>query len=170
MSSFMAAVLVDGQKDERSWWRDIESLLAPYDEDIEVAEYEETCWYCSGTGVGTYSVEGKTGSRIESMCCKTCGGKGSYMTTSNPRGKWDDMEICSETAPASELSIKLSDDWEFDSLVTPDGEWHEKHFVEKEYLEVPGIFEARRDAWAKELTDISNKYPGHVAMLLHCHC
>jgi len=50
----------------------IDSLMAQYDENLEVPEYAEAC-YCKGAEPG----------------CDECHGTGTVMSTCNPKSKWD---------------------------------------------------------------------------------
>jgi hypothetical protein len=59
----------------------VEALLAPYNEDIEVAPYLTECW-CVGQEAESADTD-----------CKECQGTGTRITTHNPSSKWDWWQI-----------------------------------------------------------------------------
>ena len=127
MSHYAIIVLTDGNKS-------VEELLAPYDENTQVPEYEKEC-YCA-----THYIDYK---------CDECDGNGVAKTVYNPKSKWDWYEeggrwnnylfehmpnySWNEKYPtqgnrvvAEELLdiIQNEDNKIPFAFVTPDGEWH----------------------------------------------
>ncbi len=73
----------------------IADLIAPYDERIEVQEYDQQCWckkvpnfsFMGEVTHGDKTAENKM--KDEGKICPSCHGKGTYPSTYNPDSKWD---------------------------------------------------------------------------------
>jgi hypothetical protein len=167
MSHFTAYVLVSG-----STCRVIERvghLMAPYDNDFEVEEYETECdcnWQREG-----YDPH-----------CEVCGGTGRYITTRNPMPKFEDyfvVDIDHVLRDAEKDSSQLTEkaaiaplaSLDVDKLklprviVTPSGEWHE--------MDGDWWSEDQDSADWKQLKntvkEIYQKYPSAILVVLNCH-
>ena len=126
MSHFYTLVLVpsDPRIDVRA---EVGRLLAPYNEAIEVPEYNRAC-YCIGSR------------QSPDPECKECHGSGVYATTYSDKAKWDWYKIggrwdrvCWDEQGRGQLEENTSTvkhllesgaERSF-AVVTPDGLWHE---------------------------------------------
>lgn len=110
MTHLFVVVLVK-KTPRRNVKKEVSRLLEPYDEQLQVPEYEETC-YCVGSGAhhrayeamrskfgtietreaqefGKQTFESDPERTTPERECRSCSGIGKRKTTYNPNGKWD---------------------------------------------------------------------------------
>ena len=163
MSHFLTLVLVNGPKE---YHEDVvDSLLAPYCEEIDVEPYKLPCLLC-GCNNG-YKAKAD---------CPECQGTGEATTTYNPDSKWDWYTVggrWSAYVKGNKISAKalskslLSEKRCFPfAVVTPLGEWHEKAkmlwFADTEDEKDP-------DVWKNEVFGLLDTYKNSTAIVVDCH-
>lgn len=153
-----------------------EDQLAPFNEYLEVDEYEASCW-CVGGGIADPE-------------CPDCNGTGTYLTTYNPKSKWDWGEIGgrwdgyitqidtddrqlealkNNTAAIETLLMLEQTNGELITpfaILTPNGEWHDCGEM--------GWFgavsnEKEESEWELEVRLIYEKYKDHTAVCYDLH-
>lgn len=141
MSHFFTVVLVNSGSDIET---EVERLLAPYSENLEVEPYKRGCFCQEEWGRKYFAENGRT--------CEECGGTGVETVTYNPQSKWDwfriggrwDGVVCRleeiddkmggfnfgdefRTVERNAQAVsELAEDFTCRAVVTPDGEWHEQ--------------------------------------------
>lgn len=157
MSHFSTLVILPLGTKEEDIDSTIENLLAPYDENMEVPEYERPCW-C----VEHPQPEG----------CLDCHGSEIEKTTYNTLSKWDWYKIGGRWDNALEGS-NVQKIREFPegtlkcyALVTPTGEWHAR--AKMGWFGVSSN-EQEDDKWQAEYYEILSAFPSNLAVIVDCH-
>lgn len=181
MSHALVTVIIP--KDTKDIEAKVTELLAPYDENISVDPYCETCWCVDYVGS-----KGKADPK-----CIECEGTGEHQTTYNPMSKWDwwviggrfDGKVSKSGKPRTSedggfnfgeehhqvehnscLVKDLPRRFSTFAVVTPDGEWHEKG--EMGWWGMVS-HEKKLDDWGKEVAKILTKYGDYLAIGVDYH-
>lgn len=107
--------------------------------------------------------------------CQNCGGTGKYITTYNPKAKWDwwiaggryEGVVGGAVDPnVAPVTVLLEQNIVPFAVVTPDGKWHERGEM--------GWFaivtrEKEKDVWAKEVRNIFEKHKDCLAVGCDLH-
>ena len=171
MSNFAAYVLVSGSTG--SVHRRVHHLMAPFNNDFEVEEYETEC-NCIVHG------------QAPDPDCEDCGGTGKHLTTSNPMSKLDQSTIA-DYQHVLQTAARKPSEWANDCedrtgvaflsnlnleklelphvIVTPSGDWHE--------MKGDWYSEDRDSAdwqeWESTVKEIYAKWPSAILVVLNCH-
>ena len=173
----------------------ITDAIKPFDERIEVQEYERPCWcqesihfkHPFGEDVVRDKAPAET-FKEKGEECPSCHGKGSYRTTSNPQSKWDWWVIGGrwngrikniESPPEEDVNANyvmcryylktLEDDEKSflpSAIVTPEGEWLEEG--KPLYF---GVMDKPKEphVWKDEVISLLRKYREYALIGIDCH-
>lgn len=183
MSHFTVGVIVpaEGEVDEH-----IEKLLAPYDENTQVAGYEQeydVLWLIRSKEIAEkhHLTEASTVEDCFKAMVAEWGneeavylrdGKTYHISTYNPKSKWDWYQVGGrwsnkfgdgDIAPTDKA---LALDATFFALVTPEGEWIEKGKMGW----LACVSDPKdEDAWKAETRTILEKFAGHRVVNVDAH-
>lgn len=120
MSHFTVGVIVPSNLNNDELTTYIDAKLAPYDENLEVEEWQQPCDCVDPSGCPVLN-------------CEDCNGTGVQLSTYNLDRKWDWWEVggrwngvlYNNRVPLEGLASR-EEVYTFFAIVTPDGTWHEK--------------------------------------------
>jgi|MudIll2142460700_1097286.scaffolds.fasta_scaffold49250_4 hypothetical protein len=191
MSHFLLVVIVPDKTVDIEG--EVERLLAPYDENIVVDEYDEPC-YCRKFKMQDGKMVLRMSDEVEEVNpdCEECHGTGTRKTTYNPKSKWDwyriggrwDGEMTGKEAESEDGGFNFGDNHELLSnnvaktsdaiikkvipfaIVTPEGEW-----IQRGKMGWWGMArdEKEIDEWVSQVVGIYRKYQDHIAVGVDCH-
>lgn len=199
MSHFCHIIIIPKEKFESNSEKNIDDYIfeqmLPFDENVEVDEYINTCGFCKGTGI--HSINGH-----DEPCPYDCDENGQVKSTYNPKSKWDwyrvggryDGIILNKDIESNDDGFNFSDDHEqlcnnsikikemkninyekeyypdniFQpySILTPDGNWHS--CGDMLWFGISSN-DMKDEDWKNIITEIYEKYSDDYAVVLDCH-
>ena len=153
MSHFLTVVLVPAETPHSALFDAVETLLAPFDENLDVDTYSVDCECCNGVA------------EQADPQCEDCQGTGKLLFTYNPDTQWDWWKINGRWDDNVLSARDLLISWESHAnptipfaVVTPDGQWHQH-----------AVNEVSADDWDQTVRTLLAAFPDALAVVCNLH-